>query len=82
MRALPSAPRLKDSTMSRTSEAAAILKAQDAGYRAYLNGEHIRDCPHGLKTADEQKLSQAWVRGYAASRTDRARENRAAQSGS
>lgn len=64
--------------MSRTSEAAAILKAQDAGYRAYLNGEHIRDCPHGLNSPEGQELSEAWIRGYAASRTDRARENRKA----
>lgn len=61
--------------MSRTSETAAILKAQDAGYRAYLDGLHIRDCPHSMDTAEEQQRGQAWTRGYAASRTDRAREN-------
>lgn len=64
--------------MSQTSRTAAILKAQRAGYQAYLDGLHIRDCPHGLKTDEEQELSQAWTRGYAASRTDRARENQKA----
>ena len=78
MRAPPSAPKLKDSIMSQTSEAAAILKAQEAGYRAYLDGLHIRECPHGMGTDEEQRLGQAWTRGYAASRTDRARENRKA----
>ncbi|MGJ9374355.1 ribosome modulation factor [Nesterenkonia sp. CF4.4] len=64
--------------MSRTSETAAILKAQEAGYRAYLDGLHVRECPHGMDTAEEELLGHAWLRGYAASRTDRARENRKA----
>lgn len=61
---------------SKTTEAAAILRAQDEGYRAYLNGLTIPECPY---TASSAELRTAWVRGYAASRTDRARANRDAE---
>lgn len=61
--------------MSRLSNAPAILQAQSEGYSAYLNGLRIPDCPYGANDAD---LRSAWVRGYAASRTDRAHANRTA----
>lgn len=61
--------------MSQTSETTALLKAQDEGYSAYLNGLAIPDCPYD-RSAPE--LRMAWARGYAASRTDRARANRQA----
>lgn len=57
--------------MSRSSSAVQILKAQSEGYSAYLNGLSIPDCPY-----TEPELHSAWVRGYAASRTDRAHANR------
>lgn len=62
------------SQTSKTAETAAVLRAQDEGYQAYLNGVTIPECPYDSSTA---KLRTAWVRGYAASRTDRARANRA-----
>jgi len=58
--------------MSQTSKTVAILNAQSAGYSAYLNGKHIPDCPY---TSDQPELQHAWARGYAMSRTDRARAN-------
>lgn len=58
---------------SKTTQAAAILHAQDEGYQAYLNGLKIPECPYD---ADHPELRTAWARGYAASRTDRARANR------
>lgn len=64
--------------MSRTSETTEILQAQDEGYRAYLEGAAIPDCPYDSSTP-QQRI--AWVRGYSASRTDRARANRAASDG-
>lgn len=64
------------SHMSKTTEAAAILRAQDEGYQAYLNGMPIPECPYDASRAE---LRTAWVRGYAASRTDRARANREAR---
>lgn len=63
------------SQTSKTAETAAILKAQDEGYQAYLNGVPIPECPYHGSSAE---LRTAWIRGYAASRTDRARANREA----
>lgn len=60
--------------MSQTSETSAILHAQDEGYKAYLDGLGIPDCPY----RSDPQLREAWARGYAASRTDRARANREA----
>lgn len=67
------------SPTSKTTTAAAILTAQDEGYMAYLNGVTIPECPY---TGETPELRSAWVRGYAASRTDRARANREATDGS
>lgn len=50
-----------------------IQKAQEKGYSAYLEGYSPRECPYDARQAPE--LMQAWCSGYAASRTDRAREN-------
>lgn len=61
--------------MSRLSNMPAILQAQTEGYSAYLNGERIPDCPYD---AHHPELRSAWVRGYAASRTDRTQANRQA----
>lgn len=61
---------------SKTATTAAILKAQDQGYQGYLDGLHIiHDCPYDRHALE---LRQGWVRGYAASRTDRARANSSA----
>lgn len=65
------------SPTSKTDTAAAILNAQDQGYQAYLNGVPIPECPFDASTAE---LRTAWIRGYSASRTDRARANRDAAS--
>ncbi|MGP9587245.1 ribosome modulation factor [Micrococcaceae sp. AOP34-BR2-30] len=64
---------------SRTAGTAAILRAQDEGYQAYLNGVAIPECPYD---GTQPELRTAWTRGYAASRTDRARANREASSNS
>lgn len=64
---------------SKATETAAILHAQDEGYQAYLNGQTIPECPYDASSA---QLRAAWVRGYAAGRTDRARANREAGSNS
>lgn len=64
------------SQTSRTADTAAILKAQNQGYQGYLDGLHIiHDCPYDRHAPE---LREGWVRGYAASRTDRARANRKA----
>lgn len=63
--------------MSHTSiSPTEILKIQQEGYNAYLQGIHIRDCPYSQDTSENTEKQQAWFRGYAASRTDRARANR------
>lgn len=61
--------------MSHTSKAQDILKTQQEGYNAYLQGVHIRNCPYKADTPENTTKQQAWIRGYAASRTDRARAN-------
>ena len=64
----------KDSKMLPTSpDRSQIQKAQEKGYAAYLEGKSPRDCPFNAKV--ENVLMKAWCSGYAASRTDRAREN-------
>ncbi|MGP5022528.1 Rmf/CrpP family protein [Glutamicibacter arilaitensis] len=63
--------------MSHTSiSPAETLKIQQEGYAAYLQGIHIRNCPHPRDTPENTERQTAWFRGYAASRTDRARANR------
>lgn len=74
---------------------AEVLEVQRAGYRAYLAGLSPKDNPYMRKFAAAEQQEQesegeaairagrqeAWFRGYAASRTDRARANREAASG-
>lgn len=55
---------------------AETLKIQQDGYNAYLQGIHIRDCPYPRDTEENLARQTAWFRGYAESRTDRARANR------
>ena len=48
-----------------------VLAAQDQGYAAGFNGDHVDACPWRNASSDrEQALRQMWVRGYAAGRTD------------
>lgn len=54
------------------------MEIQRAGYRAYLAGESFRANPYTRESAESLERQTAWFRGYAASRTDRARANRAA----
>lgn len=63
--------------MSHTSNIAHTLKIQQEGYEAFLQGIHPRDCPYYSDTPENEKNQEAWFRGYAASRTDRARANKA-----
>ena len=57
-----------------------VLEIQRAGYRAYLAGESPKDNPY-KRESDENIVRQgAWFRGFAASKTDRARANREAVS--
>lgn len=53
-------------------------KIEMAGYRAYLAGEPPTANPHKYGSEAETLRSRLWAAGYAASRTDRARANRAA----
>lgn len=64
--------------MSRTAGSVLIFQAQTEGYQAYLEGKHPRDNPYESGSEDSETKQKAWFRGYAASRTDRARANRAA----
>lgn len=57
-----------------------VFKIQQEGYRAYLQGESPRSVPYSRETPEEIERQEAWFRGFAASRTDRARANRAAAS--
>lgn len=54
------------------------LEIQRAGYRAYLAGESPKDNPYKRDTEESMQQQGAWFRGYAASKTDRARANREA----
>lgn len=70
----------KDSKMSPTLDRPEVLKIQQEGYRAYLNGQHPKECPYPRQTPEDVERQEAWFRGFAASRTDRARANRATES--
>lgn len=61
--------------MSHTSNTAHTLKIQQEGYNAFLQGIHPRDCPYKNDSPENKQNQEAWIRGYAASRTDRARAN-------
>lgn len=60
--------------LSRTE----VLATQRAGYRAYLAGQSPKDNPYTRESADSVQRQEAWFRGYAASKTDRARANKEA----
>ena len=48
-----------------------VLAAQDQGYTAAWNGEHVNACPWLTATTERGlTLRQMWIRGYAAGRTD------------
>lgn len=53
-------------------------RIQMDGYRAYLAGKRPTDNPYKNTTERGTVSGAAWAAGYAASRTDRARANRAA----
>ena len=55
-----------------------VLEIQRAGYRAYLAGESPKDNPYKRESEESIQRQEAWFRGYAASKTDRARANREA----
>lgn len=50
----------------------AILTAQQAGIDAYQRGTSGRDNPYRMST--NEPLCMAWIRGFNAARTERARE--------
>lgn len=52
-----------------------VLEIQRAGYRAYLSGQSPKDNPYKRESAESIQRQEAWFRGYAASKTDRARAN-------
>lgn len=54
------------------------LKIQQEGYTAYLQGLQPKDNPYPRDTPENTERQTAWFRGYAASKTDRARANRKA----
>lgn len=56
-----------------------VLEIQRVGYRAYLAGQSPKDNPHKRESEESTQRQEAWFRGYAASKTDRARANRQAQ---
>lgn len=55
-----------------------ILQCQQEGYNAYLESKQPTACPYKLGTPEGEAMGDAWFRGYAAAKTDRARANRAA----
>lgn len=55
-----------------------VLEIQRAGYRAYLSGESPKENPYNRESEESIQRQEAWFRGYAASKTDRARANREA----
>lgn len=55
-----------------------VLEIQRAGYRAYLAGESPKENPYKRESEESIQRQEAWFRGYAASKTDRARANREA----
>ena len=65
--------------MSHTLSRTEILQCQQEGYRAYIEGKQPTACPYKLSTPEGEAMGDAWFRGYAASKTDRARANRAAE---
>lgn len=64
--------------MSPTLSRDESTKIEMAGYRAYLAGEPPTANPYKYGTEAEALRCKLWAAGYAASRTDRARANRAA----
>lgn len=64
--------------MSPTLSKAEILRCQQEGYNAYLEGKQPTACPYKLGSPKGEAMGDAWFRGYAASKTDRARANRSA----
>lgn len=64
--------------MQQDLSRAEVLEIQRAGYRAYLAGQSAKDNPHKRESAESIQRQEAWFRGYAASKTDRARANREA----
>ena len=56
-----------------------VLEIQRAGYRAYLAGESPKENPYKRESEESIQRQEAWFRGYAASKTDRARANREAK---
>lgn len=66
--------------MSPILSNAEILQCQQEGYNAYLEGKEPTACPYKLGTPEGEAMGDAWFRGYAASKTDRARANRATTS--
>ena len=54
------------------------MEIQRAGYRAYLAGESPKENPYKRDSPENLERQTAWFRGYAASKTDRARANREA----
>jgi ribosome modulation factor len=48
-----------------------VLAAQDQGYTAAWNGDHVNTCPWLTATTERDlALRQMWIRGYSAGRTD------------
>lgn len=64
--------------MSPTLSKSEIVTTQQEGYRAYLAGMKPTSNPYPRDSALDLERQGAWFRGYAASRTDRARANRVA----
>ena len=56
------------------------MEIQRTGYRAYLAGQSPKENPYTRESAESLERQTAWFRGYAMSKTDRARANRAAAS--
>lgn len=65
--------------MSHTFSRAEIIQCQQEGYRAYLEGKQPTACLYKLGTPEGEAVGDSWFRGYAASKTDRARVNRATE---
>ena len=48
-----------------------VLAAQEQGYTAAWNGDHVNTCPWLTATTERDlALRKMWIRGYSAGRTD------------
>ena len=63
---------MREARRSVTVPSSEILAAQRSGMDAYQSGRSGRDNPYRMRA--NEALCMAWIRGFNAARTERARE--------